>query len=93
MTKEGVLRESYLYRGKRHDQEIWSVLAPDWRAGRQAAAKPLITRRSGRGTMPGAVPPATPRPRAPGGAPGAERARAQEAFLRAELPGGVGDRP
>ncbi|MFF1872085.1 GNAT family protein [Streptomyces sp. CB03911] len=38
MTKDGVLRESYLYRGKRHDQEIWSVLAPDWRAGRQAAA-------------------------------------------------------
>ncbi|MFD3440202.1 GNAT family N-acetyltransferase [Streptomyces sp. NPDC058685] len=34
MTKDGVLRESYLYRGKRHDEEIWSVLAPDWRAGR-----------------------------------------------------------
>ncbi|MBB5122070.1 GCN5 family acetyltransferase [Streptomyces eurocidicus] len=32
MTKDGVLRESYLYRGKRHDEEIWSVLAPDWRA-------------------------------------------------------------
>ncbi|MFF4559845.1 GNAT family N-acetyltransferase [Streptomyces sp. NPDC001435] len=30
MTKDGVLRESYLYRGKRHDEEIWSVLAPDW---------------------------------------------------------------
>ncbi|MGR8010109.1 GNAT family N-acetyltransferase [Streptomyces hypolithicus] len=37
MTKDGVLRESYLYRGKRHDEEIWSVLAPDWRAGRPAS--------------------------------------------------------
>ncbi|WP_434599668.1 GNAT family N-acetyltransferase [Streptomyces sp. A5-4] len=36
MAKDGVLRESYLYRGKRHDEEIWSVLAPDWRAGRPA---------------------------------------------------------
>ncbi|KUL36813.1 GCN5 family acetyltransferase [Streptomyces sp. NRRL F-4489] len=35
MTKEGVLRESYLYRGERHDMEIWSVLAPEWRAHRQ----------------------------------------------------------
>ncbi|MEU1376228.1 GNAT family protein [Streptomyces triculaminicus] len=37
MTKDGVLRESYLYRGKRHDEEIWSVLAADWRAGEQAS--------------------------------------------------------
>ncbi|MET9435929.1 GNAT family protein [Streptomyces sp. NPDC006551] len=37
MTKEGVLRESYLYRGQRHDEEIWSVLAPHWRAGEAAA--------------------------------------------------------
>ncbi|WP_184569007.1 GNAT family N-acetyltransferase [Streptomyces zagrosensis] len=34
MTRDGVLRESYLYRGKRHDQEIWSVLAPEWRAAK-----------------------------------------------------------
>lgn len=34
MTKEGVLREVYAYRGRRHDLEIWSVLAPEWRAGR-----------------------------------------------------------
>ncbi|MFD4033543.1 GNAT family N-acetyltransferase [Streptomyces sp. NPDC058637] len=34
MTRDGVLRESYLYRGVRHDQEIWSVLASEWRAGR-----------------------------------------------------------
>jgi RimJ/RimL family protein N-acetyltransferase len=34
MTKDGVLRESYPYRGKRRDVEIWSVLAPEWRQGR-----------------------------------------------------------
>ncbi|MFF2330252.1 MULTISPECIES: GNAT family N-acetyltransferase [unclassified Streptomyces] len=32
MTRDGVLRESYLYRGERHDSEIWSVLAREWRA-------------------------------------------------------------
>ncbi|MER5184124.1 GNAT family protein [Streptomyces sp. NPDC002896] len=37
MTKEGVLRESYRYRGKRHDMEVWSVLAPEWRAAGQAS--------------------------------------------------------
>lgn len=31
MTKEGVLRQSYPYRGERHDEELWSVLAPEWR--------------------------------------------------------------
>ncbi|WP_144122348.1 GNAT family N-acetyltransferase [Catellatospora sichuanensis] len=30
MTREGVLRESYPYRGKRHDSEVWSVLAREW---------------------------------------------------------------
>ncbi|WKX73201.1 GNAT family N-acetyltransferase [Streptomyces sp. XD-27] len=40
MTKDGVLRESYLYRGERHDEEIWSVLAPEWRAHKR-------TRRTG----------------------------------------------
>ncbi|MEU3371304.1 GNAT family protein [Streptomyces sp. NPDC006711] len=34
MTREAVLRESYLYRGVRHDSEIWAVLADEWRAGR-----------------------------------------------------------
>ncbi|MCX5385844.1 GNAT family N-acetyltransferase [Streptomyces sp. NBC_00083] len=34
MTRDGVLRESYLYRGVRHDSEVWAVLAPEWRAGR-----------------------------------------------------------
>lgn len=37
MTKEGVLRESYPYRGVRHDMEVWSVLAPEWREARQEA--------------------------------------------------------
>lgn len=39
MTKEGVLREHYAYRGERHDMEIWSVLAPEWRA-RRAGTQP-----------------------------------------------------
>ncbi|WP_328719261.1 GNAT family N-acetyltransferase [Streptomyces sp. NBC_00247] len=34
MTRDGVLRESYPYHGVRHDTEIWSVLAPEWRAAR-----------------------------------------------------------
>ncbi|WP_328730796.1 GNAT family N-acetyltransferase [Streptomyces caniferus] len=31
MVRDAVLRESNLYRGVRHDMEIWSVLARDWR--------------------------------------------------------------
>lgn len=37
MTRDGVLRQSYLYRGERHDVEVWSVLAPEWRAAKQAS--------------------------------------------------------
>ncbi|HEY0453686.1 GNAT family protein [Actinophytocola sp.] len=37
MTKDGVLRASYPHRGARHDVEVWSVLAPEWRAGKQNA--------------------------------------------------------
>ncbi|MEV0614026.1 GNAT family protein [Nonomuraea sp. NPDC050404] len=36
MTRDGVLRESYPHRGTRYDVEVWSVLAPEWRAARQA---------------------------------------------------------
>ncbi|MEU5642661.1 GNAT family N-acetyltransferase [Streptomyces milbemycinicus] len=36
MTLEGVLRESFPYRGERHDIEVWSILAPEWRAAEQA---------------------------------------------------------
>lgn len=34
MTREGVLRESHFHQGVRHDVEVWSVLAPQWRAAR-----------------------------------------------------------
>ncbi|MEU0127333.1 GNAT family protein [Streptomyces sp. NPDC006289] len=34
MRRDGVRREAYLYRGVRHDEEIWSVLASEWRARR-----------------------------------------------------------
>jgi RimJ/RimL family protein N-acetyltransferase len=34
MTKDGVLRSSYSHRGQRYDIEVWSVLAPEWRAAR-----------------------------------------------------------
>lgn len=31
MSRDGVMRESYPRNGVRHDMEIWSVLAPEWR--------------------------------------------------------------
>ncbi|MDQ0793851.1 GNAT family N-acetyltransferase [Streptomyces sp. B1I3] len=34
MTREGVLRQAYLHHGVRHDEEIWAVLAEEWRARR-----------------------------------------------------------
>ncbi|MEU0084309.1 GNAT family protein [Streptomyces sp. NPDC006274] len=34
MTHEGTRREVYLYRGERQDEQIWSVLAPEWRERR-----------------------------------------------------------
>lgn len=37
MTREGVLRENYLYRGVRQDTEVWAVLAPEWRAAEEPA--------------------------------------------------------
>lgn len=37
MVRDGVLRASYLHRGERHDLEVWSVLAPEWRAARASA--------------------------------------------------------
>lgn len=37
MTKEGVLRELVPHRGVRLDLEVWSVLAPEWRAGKQTS--------------------------------------------------------
>ncbi|MCX4639030.1 GNAT family N-acetyltransferase [Streptomyces sp. RPA4-5] len=35
MVREGVQRESYPHRGVRHDMEVWSVLAPEWRRQRE----------------------------------------------------------
>jgi ribosomal-protein-serine acetyltransferase len=35
MSREGVLRANFAYRGVRQDTEVWSVLAPEWRAARQ----------------------------------------------------------
>ncbi|CAL9458707.1 Putative ribosomal N-acetyltransferase YdaF [Actinosynnema sp. ALI-1.44] len=34
MTRDGVLRDAVVHRGKRSDLEVWSVLAPEWRAQR-----------------------------------------------------------
>lgn len=39
MSRDGVLRESYLYRGVRQNTEVWSVLAPEWRAARARDAR------------------------------------------------------
>ncbi|MFW6692661.1 GNAT family N-acetyltransferase [Streptomyces sp. MAR4 CNX-425] len=33
MSRDGVLRAEYLYRGVRRDTEVWSVLASEWLAG------------------------------------------------------------
>lgn len=38
MSRDGVQRERYPHRGVRHDLEIWSVLAPEWRAARARGA-------------------------------------------------------
>ncbi|GKQ41584.1 GNAT family N-acetyltransferase [Streptomyces sp. A012304] len=38
MTRDGVQREAHPYGGVRHDLEVWSVLAPEWRAARARAA-------------------------------------------------------
>ncbi|MFZ4177024.1 GNAT family N-acetyltransferase [Streptomyces griseoincarnatus] len=35
MTRDGVRREAHLHHGVRHDLEVWSLLAPEWRASRE----------------------------------------------------------
>ena len=37
MTRDGVLRGKHLHHGVRHDLEVWSVLAAEWRAARAGA--------------------------------------------------------
>ncbi|MFI1015571.1 GNAT family N-acetyltransferase [Streptomyces sp. NPDC020965] len=39
MVRDGVLREAHPYRGVRHDLEVWSTLAPEWRAHRVSAER------------------------------------------------------
>ncbi|MER6911843.1 GNAT family protein [Streptomyces sp. NPDC000594] len=38
MRRDGVLRQANLYRGERHDLEVWSILAPEWRELRAASS-------------------------------------------------------
>ncbi|MER8017132.1 GNAT family protein [Streptomyces griseoluteus] len=38
LSREGVLRENFPHRGVRTSTEVWAVLAPEWRAAREAAA-------------------------------------------------------
>lgn len=38
MTLEGVRRETHPYGGVRHDLEVWSILAPEWRDARARTA-------------------------------------------------------
>ncbi|MFE6198917.1 GNAT family N-acetyltransferase [Streptomyces sp. NPDC057838] len=37
MTRDGVRRAAHHYGGVRHDLEVWSVLAPEWREARARA--------------------------------------------------------
>jgi RimJ/RimL family protein N-acetyltransferase len=38
MTRDGVRRQAHPYGGVRHDLEVWSILAPEWREARARAA-------------------------------------------------------
>lgn len=40
MSRDGVLRSDHPYRGVRQDTEVWSVLAPEWRAAREGGERP-----------------------------------------------------
>ncbi|MET0136135.1 MAG: GNAT family protein [Kibdelosporangium sp.] len=37
MNRDGVLRQAFELRGTRHDVEVWSLLATEWRAGNVAS--------------------------------------------------------
>ncbi|MGW7432196.1 GNAT family N-acetyltransferase [Streptomyces sp. NPDC054861] len=39
MSRDGVLRRNFAYRGERQDSEVWSVLADEWPADAEAAAR------------------------------------------------------
>jgi RimJ/RimL family protein N-acetyltransferase len=32
MSKDGVLRQAFVLNGTRHDVDVWSVLAAEWRS-------------------------------------------------------------
>jgi ribosomal-protein-serine acetyltransferase len=38
MRRDGVRRQSFLHHGRRLDVEVWSILAPEWRAARAGDA-------------------------------------------------------
>jgi len=40
MSLDGVLRQAWIYRGVRYDQEVWSLLADEWRPGAPAREPP-----------------------------------------------------
>lgn len=40
MTRDGVLRQRYPYRGLRHDSEVWSVLTQEWPPAEDRSAPP-----------------------------------------------------
>ncbi|MFB9238991.1 GNAT family N-acetyltransferase [Plantactinospora siamensis] len=40
MTLDGTLRQAYPHAGRRHDTQIWSLLAPEWLADRPADSRP-----------------------------------------------------
>lgn len=44
MTREGVLRQRYPYRGTRQDSEVWAVLSEEWPAGREAGTSDVRER-------------------------------------------------
>ncbi|MFF5897480.1 GNAT family N-acetyltransferase [Streptomyces argenteolus] len=44
MTRDGVLRQRYPYRGLRHDSEVWSVLAQEWPPAEDRSAPPADDR-------------------------------------------------
>ncbi|MEU2729869.1 GNAT family protein [Streptomyces griseoviridis] len=39
MRRDAVLREAHPYGGVRHDVEVWSILAPEWREARARATQ------------------------------------------------------
>jgi ribosomal-protein-serine acetyltransferase len=47
LTREGVLRSSFVLEGQRFDTEVWAVLAGDWRAAQRTRARMASATTSG----------------------------------------------